>query len=771
MHAIGTLALLVLMAPAPAPAAAPAPADQLTFMSLIVNTVKKGEALVILRPKDVLVQGSALKAAGVRWQGGRSERIYQKVYVSLASLASDIVYHADRRAIVLRLTVKPSRLATTIIDLRPGAPRGMVFRQDTSGFFNYSLHTSDAQSLSSFNEVGLSFRGVLVYSGFSVSSQTWMPRRGQTRITIDQRSRLRRWTFGDNFVSTGALGGGVFLAGLSLARSFDINPYFVRHPMLGSSGVALIPSTLEVYVNNRLVRREALAPGPFQVKNVPVTSGAGTTRYVVRDAFGHQTEVSSKYYFSTKLLAKGLHDYSYAIGLRRNNAGTESLDYGLPVLVGRHRLGLLDWLTGEVRLECAVDTLSGGASVALRTPIGQVDASLAGSVARGGAGVAGLVSYAYNSRAFGVGVHLTAVSRRYATLSLNPLQEREMVEVGARASVSVGKRVSLQALYNLSAWHDRRLSNRLDVRVSATLHRRVSLAVSASRKGARPGRASYGLYASLHFSFGKRISGSASWRQRDELGEAEVQVHRPTPSGPGIGYRLKVAGGAEDQRVAGTFRLQNRFGRYAAHYDFYGGQSHLRTEAAGGVVAIVGGGVFATRPVRGGFALIRVPGVGGVRGYLNNQVVGRTNSQGNLLVTGLLPYYGNRLSIAPGDIPFNRSIGGLRRTVATSPRGGALVLFRAKQTHYYRGTIVVRRGQRDVIPAYGELTVRSGRHHTESPLGKKGEFELEDPRPGRATVDVVWAGGRCRMSLVIPASRQLVMSLGQIRCQEKGARK
>ena len=502
-----------------------------------------------------------------------------------------------------------------------------------------------------------------------------------------------------------------------------------------------------------------------------MTSGAGITRYVLRDAFGHQTDVSSKYYFSTKLLAKGLHDYSYAIGLRRNNVGIESLDYGLPVLLGRHRLGLLNWLTGEVRIECAVDTLSGGASVALRTPIGQVDASLAGSVARGGAGVAGLLSYAYNSRVFGAGLHLTAVSKRYTTLSLDALQERAMVEVGGRASVSLGKRVTLQALYNLSAWHDRRLSDRLEARVSATLHRRVSLAISASRAGARPGRASYELYASLHFYFGKSITGSAGWRQRDALGEAEVQVHRPLPSGPGIGYRLKVAAGAEDQRVAGTFRLQNRFGRYAVHYDFTGGQSHLRTEAAGGVVAIVGGGVFATRPLRGGFALIRVPGVKGVRGYLNNQEVGRTNSQGNLLVPGLLPYYGNRLSIATEDIPLNRSIGGFHRTVATAPRAGALVLFRAKQTHFFRGTIVVRRGKRDVTPAYGELTIRSGKHHTESPLGQKGEFELEDPKSGRSTVDVVWAGGRCHMSLVIPASSQLIVNLGQLRCKEKDAKK
>ena len=74
----------------------------------------------------------------------------------------------------------------------------------------------------------------------------------------------------------GAAGGqstGVFLAGLSVSREFSLDPYFIRTPLPRLSGAATGPSTLDVYVNGALVRSEAIAPGTFELKNLPVTEG------------------------------------------------------------------------------------------------------------------------------------------------------------------------------------------------------------------------------------------------------------------------------------------------------------------------------------------------------------------------------------------------------------------------------------------------------------------------------------------------------------------
>ena len=58
-------------------------------------------------------------------------------------------------------------------------------------------------------------------------------------------------------------------------------------------------------------------------------------------------------------------------------------------------------------------------------------------------------------------------------------------------------------------------------------------------------------------------------------------------------------------------------------------------------------------PVGQSFALLRVPGVKGVEGFSSNQPIGRTNGSGDLLVPEILPYYGNRLSIADTDVPLD----------------------------------------------------------------------------------------------------------------------
>jgi len=122
---------------------------------------------------------------------------------------------------------------------------------------------------------------------------------------------------GDSFAATTALGGSVILGGVGVTREFALDPYFVRQPLPRLSGAILSPSTLDVYVNGALVRQEAIAPGRFEVRNLPVTNGAGQVSYVVRDSFGRTQEYTSAYYGSPGLLAPGLSDYGYHLGLRR----------------------------------------------------------------------------------------------------------------------------------------------------------------------------------------------------------------------------------------------------------------------------------------------------------------------------------------------------------------------------------------------------------------------------------------------------------------------
>src|SRR6202158_6036968 len=130
--------------------------------------------------------------------------------------------------------------------------------------------------------------------------------RGPRNLTLDSPQDLRRIVVGDSFAGSSGLGGSLILGGVSVTREYALDPYFVRQPLPRLSAAILSPSVLDVYVNGALVRQEAIAPGRFEVRNLPVTNGAGQVSYVVRDSFGRTQEYSSSYYGSPGVRAPGL---------------------------------------------------------------------------------------------------------------------------------------------------------------------------------------------------------------------------------------------------------------------------------------------------------------------------------------------------------------------------------------------------------------------------------------------------------------------------------
>jgi outer membrane usher protein len=217
--------------------------------------------------------------------------------------------------------------------------------------------------------------------------------------------------------------------------------------------------------------------------------------------------------------------------------------------------------------------------------------------------------------------------------------------------------------------------------------------------------------------------------------------------------------------TSGVLQYQGQYGRYELRSEQVGTSQQSVVSAAGALVGI-GGNVFATRPVRNSFALIKVPEVGGVRAFSSNQEIGRTSREGNLLVPDLLPYYGNRLSIADSDIPIDYVVSEADVTLAPPYRGGAVVLFPVRLVQRSTGTILVVRQGHEITPAYGQLVVYSGPEDHESPIGTDGEFYLENVPAGRYGAVVTWGDGSCAFTLVVPAVKTPVVTLGRLRCAD-----
>jgi outer membrane usher protein len=114
---------------------------------------------------------------------------------------------------------------------------------------------------------------------------------------------------------------------VQLTSDFSLRPDLVTFPLPSVSGVAAVPSTVDVLVNgNRLLSQQVKA-GPFQIPQLPVVTGAGTVSMAVTNALGQQVNVELPFYASSSLLKPGLQTFSAAAGLVRNNWGLVSNDY------------------------------------------------------------------------------------------------------------------------------------------------------------------------------------------------------------------------------------------------------------------------------------------------------------------------------------------------------------------------------------------------------------------------------------------------------------
>lgn len=446
-------------------------------------------------------------------------------------------------------------------------------------------------------------------------------------------------------------------------------------------------------------------------------------------------------------------------------------------MLGRHRVGITDGLSVGARLELGADLVSGGPLLTARLPLGEMELAVAGSGTDTENGWAVSLAYNYSSRPITVGWALRSLSDHYATTSLKAPEDRAWLEAAALVGFPVTSRGTVTLQYTHADFRDAGPQERVSGAVSVRLTDRANLFVTSSyarQPGVKPETT---VFTGLTYYLGDNTTASASNEVGRHFNNSSLEVQRSLPLGEGFGYRAQVMRNEQDQpqvdgRSGGStvdyqglaqLQYQGPYGFYEGAYQRTGDRNSSILTVAAGIVAI-GGGLHLSRPVQDGFALIHVPGVPGVRGSLDNQEVGRTDSRGKLLVPNLLPYYGNRLGIADQDIPIDYSIGFTERTVGPPVKGGSVVTFPARRVQAFVGSLVVEIDGRAVTPAYGQLTVTAEGQTYESPIGRDGEFYLENVPRGRHAAVIDHKDALCRFTLEPPASLASLVDMGTVRC-------
>lgn len=583
----------------------------------------------------------------------------------------------------------------------------------------------------------------------------------ETTWTRDAPDALASFRAGDAVSRTGAWSLPVRFGGVQWATNFAVRPGFVTFPLPALSGESALPSTVDLFINDALRGRETLPPGPFTLPNLPVITGEGELRVVVRDLLGREQVLSERYYASPRLLRPGLADFAYQAGFLRNNFGLESNDYGRAFAAAAYRAGLTERLTGELSAELLREQQTAGASgTFLWDKLGVFTLSAAGSHSDRGNGALSSVEFERQSRSFSMNLRTQAASADFVQLGMSAGQRAPIRISEARAGFPIPGAGTVGLGYV-----ERRHRDQPDVRL-ANLSYQVkagagSLLLSAFRVETLGGerRVERALAVTFTLPLDGRTSASVGAVHQAGHGYGTVQVQRNLPAGEGMGYRLLAQSGTGELVQAGV-SAQGAIGTYTAEAASSRGDMAYRLGAAGGI-AWLDGSAFLTRRLSDSFALVRVGEYAGVQVYADNQPVARTDAQGRALVPRLRAYDRNLLRIEQADLPLEAEIGALEHEAVPYYRSGLVVSFPVRPARGALLRLVLEDGKRPPPGAQVQLDDRTERF----PLGLDGEVYLTGlaaTQRGRAE----WNGRRCVFELQVPETHDPVPHLGTVPCRE-----
>lgn len=715
-------------------------ADETIIVTLTLNQQKKGDFFIILRDDgDYLLRADDLAAIGVQRLPQERIDVEGVPHISLRFLTG-VEHHFDEATLTMELTAAPELLPKSTLDLAPVRNPDVIYPRDNSIFLNYGIDYSAGgdnfgfEGLTVGNELGVRRHDLLLLTDtlYTESANDSRFVRLNTSLTYDDRKTLQRIIGGDLFAFSGDLGSGVQLGGLSVSKLYRINPYYIRYPLFNISGMASLPSDVELYVDGVKVHSQRFAPGEFELSNFQGSGGAENIEIVIRDALGREERIFSPFYFTDQILRRGLHEYSYNFGLLRREYGQESNNYADPAVSAFHRYGLTDALNLGLRGEAGNGLANFGFEAAMKTgSIGLLRLEGAGSEDDEGSGAAGLLSYDYYNRQFRGRLALQRFSNDFRTLGNT---DETAVKRKLNLLAGLGYATPQLGSFGIDYIRTKNFQEAERETLSFSWSRRFwqRAFVNTTLRQMRQNETSYEVTVNLTWSLDRNYSIAGAVRREEGTNIQSIEARRYIPSGEGTGWNLRGerTKTGEDQSFLFNSVAQHNARHAILRGDFSLNRSemltseNLRLSLAGALVHI--GDTYAvTRPVTDSFALVSVGAADGVGVYVNGQTSGHTNRRGKVVIPDLSSYYDNQVSIEDKDIPLDYLMPRIRLNVSPPLRSGSCINFPLQKYQAFTGTLIVTGADGPVPLAYAELDLATPAGPVTFWTGEEGEFYLD----------------------------------------------
>lgn len=650
----------------------------------------------------LLIESQQLKNVGIK---PAKEATREDGWVDIGRLPGVVATYDEENQTVSFNAMEDSR-AARIIDAQAdetpqaGEEEEPVVTSNLGGLINYTVYGSTGGSkwddLTSFQGVSSLLEGRLfgpygVLTSSQILSSSDAANFGSTRLdtrwSYSDPTRLMTYNVGD------IISGGLSwtrptrLGGIQIRRNFTLRPDLVTMPLPELSGSAAVPSTVDVYVDNAQRASRSVPSGPFSITNLPIITGAGTARLVVRDALGRETVSETPFYASSDLLAKGLADFSAEIGFARRYYGVESNNYDeRPIGSATLRYGLTNNFTIEAHAEGAENFYNAGAGSVFNVGtfgVGSVAASSSRFGDETGYQVAASLEaeiwnikfFARTQRTFGDFNDMASVTADIARFGLpSTLYNAKPPRSLDQASIAlppIFENLNLNFSYAQLETANFDKSRIVSMTATKPIGQKGNVFFSTFTDLERKG--SFGVFAGLSWMMDGNITASTGISSDDTGTSVTADLMKSEqPVVGSTGWRVRGSYGQNDI-IAASGSYRSSIGRAEAGVEKFN-DSVRGTAQFEGAIIVAGGGAFLANRVSDAFSVVDV-GAPDVEVFYENRPIGKTNKRGKLLVSDLRSYEDNAISIDPSNLPLDASVSTTRQVVRPSDRSGAVVDF------------------------------------------------------------------------------------------------
>jgi len=658
-----------------------------------------------------------------------------------------------------------------------------------AAILNYSLYhtiTNDESIFSGsaegiFNSALGNFSSGVLYNGSnetSYSHEKWV--RLESKWQYVDPEKVRIYTLGDFISNSSDWGSSVRLAGFQWSSAYTQRGDIVTSALPQFSGSAALPSTLDLYVNQQKIYSGLVPSGPFDIKQLPFISGNEVT-LVTTDATGQQSITKKPYYFSSKILAKGINEFSVDVGVPRYNYGLYSNDYDDATFAsGAIRYGYSNSMTLSGGAEASTDGLSNvGTGFAKNLfGVGVINADLAASQYKDENGYSALVglegriskNISFNTsyrKVFDNYFDLARVSQiRYLKdnqisaepqnyLSYSALAD-EIIRAGINYNFYAGYGVYVG--YNQIKYSDNSYKL-LSANLSGSLNKNWGFYSSAYKD--YENHKDYGIYFALRYTPSTRtnaITSVSSDSGRLTYRQEVFVLSEPKINSFGWGGYVERDQDAHTNNASiyGSYRARAAY--LTGRYNRIGDNDQVALSATGSLVAAAGR-IFAANEIGDGYAVVTNAGPQSqiINGGIN---LGTTDKSGRFLIPSLMPYRENHIYLDPSYLPLNWNVKSTDQKTVVGYRQGTLVDFGAHQV--VSGLVrIVDKNNMPLLPGY---SVRINGQQ-DAVVGYDGEVFVPNLlRQNKLEVDLL-DHGSCQVNFTYNSNQYSTKKLGPYICQ------